>query len=240
MTRKLRSVPRLRGALLWGVLATGTQLACGEIMPEPDGGSGGGNGSGGERASGGATTSSGGRVDSSSGGQVGASGGEGGAVPSGPCDDPDLEPPCSEDDLHGEWLECKQYTSIRFSFPLTGVAAPAQNLRLVFLPLDSSAGFGGMGGSTELLQESLDLREGASSPLGAVESDGETFDITESAESVSASLDVSDGNPPDYVETHELSQYPWVWGRARVALVQGDTILLEHRLLIDVSAVCPI
>lgn len=183
-------------------------------------------------SSGGSLSSSGGKADTSSGGQGGASGGFGGAAPSGPCDDPRLDPPCSDDDLHGEWLECKQYTTIRFDFPLADVAAPVEGLRLVFLPLDSDLGVGGWGGAAGLIDESLDLYEGVG------ELDGETFDLNESAEAVAASLDISDGIPADYVESHELGQYPWVWGLAHVALVQGDTILLEYRLLIDRSSVC--
>lgn len=216
-------------------LAAGIQLACSESPPSADEGTGGTVASGGVVASsGGSLSSSGGKADTSSGGQ--ASGGAGGATPSGPCDDPALESPCNEDDLQGSWLECKQYTTIHFTFPLSEVTAPAEGLRIVLLPLDSSAGIGGMGGSSALLEESLELLEQASSPPSAVEIHGETFDLLESAEGVDVSLDVSDGNPPEYIELHELSQYPW--GRAQVALVQGDTILIEHRLLIDGTVVC--
>jgi len=237
MTRELRSIRWLQGALLFGVLATGTQVACGEGTPAPDGGSGGSSGSGGQASSGGSTTSSGGAM-SSSGGQDSASGGLGGAAPSGPCDDPALAPPCNDDDLHGGWLECKRFTTIEFTFPLSDVRAPAEGLRLVFLPLDSSLGVGGMGGANALVGESLDLREYAFDPLLAGETDDEAFNLLEPAISVGAKLDVSDGIPEDYVETHELGQYPWVWGRAHVALVQGETILLEHRLLINGTSVC--
>ncbi len=98
-----------------------------------------------------------------------------------------LDPPCSDDDLHGEWLECKQYTTIRFDFPLADVAAPVEGLRLVFLPLDSDLGVGGWGGAAGLIDESLDLYEGGFSPLGVGGLDGETFDLNESAEAVAAS-----------------------------------------------------
>jgi hypothetical protein len=91
-----------------------------------------------------------------------------------------------------------------------------------------------------VLEESLDLREGAFLPLDAGEIQGETFDLTKPAEGVDVDIDTRDGVPPDYVEMYELEVYPWVWGVAEVALVQDSTILGVYRLLIAGNSVCTI
>jgi len=223
-------------------LALALQPGCGQVEPLPDGGLASGGASDG-------TLASGGTGAAASGGLTGATGGGGLIIdpivdpevtPAAPCDQeyPGLDPPCNAEDLHGELTVCVSSRRVDFAFPLTDVTPPAAHLRLVALPLDSTLGAGGLGGSTGLLEASVPLAASYITPESAGELASETFSLSAEAESVDSVWHFSDEDPTegDYLESHGAED-DW-YSLAEVALVDGDSILEQRRLLVDRGFTC--
>jgi hypothetical protein len=162
-----------------------------------------------------------------------------GEMPPLPCDPPfpGLDPPCSEQDLHGTVLECLGSVSLSFQFPLTALTPPADNLRIVCLPLDGTLGIGGMGGAggldSAVVLEVDYLYPGSA---GVLESES-TFSLSKPARAVASHTNFTDGLPAECVENR--GEYPDSYFFAEVAIAQGDTIVEQRRLLLHGSACVP-
>ncbi len=99
---------------------------------------------------------------------------------------------------------------------------------------------GGLGGSGGLLEAGLELAAYSLSPETAGNIDGGSFAITQQAESVETSFDLSDGWPTDdYLESRGVRGEDEDWyAVAEIAVAQGNTVLSEHRLLVDDVWIC--
>jgi len=192
-------------------------------------------------------TSSGGTLPTASGGQ--ATGGALGIIdvlaPPAPCDNPDLEldPPCNDDDVHGVLVVCAGVKAVAFNFPLTSVVPPAENLRLVCLPVDASlgaggvGGLGGLGGSAGLADSGPALGAESLTPetAGELATDG-SFTIVEPAESVFSRIDVKGGWPSNCLGPGDANA--GLYAVAQIALTRGDSIVVQRRLLVDGAYPC--
>jgi len=235
----LGSVRLVRRATL-ACVALSLELACGKVEEPPDG----------DSASGGTAAASGGVSTVPTGGQSSAAGGSPGLIidptvdPDPPrpdaCDDPELDPPCNENDLHGARYTCLHASVISFTLPLSGVTPPAEELRVVCLPHEPTLGAGGLGGSGGYLESSIQLELDSLLPGAAGSIVDGSISLTQKAESVDVKFnvhDVPDESRADYVESHPQDDGGW-YGVIRIALVQGSMVVSERRVLVDDNIAC--
>jgi|GEM_PF-2174952 len=235
----LGSVRLVRRATL-ACVALSLQLACGKVEQPPDG----------DSASGGTAAASGGVSTVPTGGQPSAAGGSPGLIidPTvdpdpprpGACDDPELDPPCDGNELHGTQYTCLHKKVITFTLPLSDVTPPAEDLRVVCLPHDPTLGAGGLGGSGGYLESSIQLELDSLLPGTAGTIVDGSFNLTKTANSVDVTLEVHEV-PADsfanYVQSYPLEDYR-SYGVAHIALVHGSTVVDERRLLVDDIVAC--
>ena len=235
---------KVRGAgLLVQVLAAIWALACGRVdVPIPPMGTGGA--SSGEQATGGAlSTSSGGSTVGSAfgtGGQETGLGGVTGIV------DPTLdacglplgtiEPPCAEGDVLVP-SGCTFGDSVEFRYPAADLAVPtAAGLRMVLLPR-SDAGMGGASGEPSgepSWPYELPVRI-VPDTAGSVA--GNTFSLNTTDVALMGYFPNVDDDMNAYMR--EQPADPSI-REGTVAIISGETVLDQHRIVVPPFLVCPI
>ena len=230
---------KVRGAGLSVQLMTAIwAFACGRVdAPSPLTGSGGtgGQGVGGtETTSGGA--SSGGASAFGTGGQATGTGGLTDPINPGldECGLPlgAIDPPCAADDVLVP-SGCTFGDSVEFEYPATDLTVPtAEGLRMVLLPR-ADAGLGGASGQPPLPYE-LPVRM---VPESAGTITGNTFSLKSTNSALLGYFPNVDGDMSAYMLEHDQSPDPPI-REGQIAIVSGETVLDQHRIVVPPFLVC--